>query len=168
MLELLFLFGAYALPLYIANATPVLIHGKKPLDFNKTFRNKRILGDGKSIVGTIAGIIGGFFSGIIFSIIFPEILIIIPNYYLLSFLLGLGAMAGDITESFFKRQLNMKRGQELFLADQLDFVLGGLLLSSIVRFPEWQIIAIFLLITIFLHRITNFIAFKLKLKKVPW
>ena len=38
---------AYVVPIYIANASPILIHGKKPLDFVKKYKGKRIFGNGK-------------------------------------------------------------------------------------------------------------------------
>jgi CDP-2,3-bis-(O-geranylgeranyl)-sn-glycerol synthase len=167
-LELIFLIIAYIVPMYLANATPIIIHGKKPLDFGKTIFGKRILGKGKSILGTLAGIAVGSIAGIIFSIIFPNILLLIPNYLTLSILLASGAMFGDIFESFLKRRFGFKSGQKCFLFDQIDFVLGGLILSFIILIPKIELILIILFVTIFIHTLTNIIAFKFGLKKVPW
>ncbi len=168
ILEIIILIIAYVIPLYLANATPIIIHGKKPLDFGKNWKGKRILGDGKSIVGSVAGVIVGFLAAIIFSFSYPPLLVTIPNYLFLAFLLAFGAILGDIVESFFKRRMGLKRGAQLILCDQLDFVIGGLILSLIIRIPELEVIVVLLIATIFIHIITNFIAFKLKLKKVPW
>jgi CDP-2,3-bis-(O-geranylgeranyl)-sn-glycerol synthase len=167
-LELVFLIIAYIVPMYLANATPIIFHGKKPLDFGKTIFEKRIFGDGKTILGTLAGILVGSIAGIIFSIIFPDILLLIPNYLILSILLASGAMFGDIFESFFKRRFGFKSGQKCFLFDQIDFVLGGLILSFIILMPKIELVLIILFLTIFIHIITNIIAFKIGLKKVPW
>ena len=52
IINLIILFFAYIIPMYLANATPIVIHGKKPLDFGFKLKGKRILGDGKTIVGT--------------------------------------------------------------------------------------------------------------------
>ena len=166
--NLIILFFAYLIPLYIANSIPILLHGKSPLDFGRKIFGKRILGDGKSILGTLNGIIIGSLVGIIFALVIPSVFILIPEYILLAFLLALGAMLGDITESFFKRRIGFKRGEKWLGFDQLDFVIGGLILSLLIRIPEIEIVLVLLVITIFMHIFTNIVAFKLKLKKVPW
>ncbi|MEM3606836.1 MAG: CDP-archaeol synthase, partial [Candidatus Bathyarchaeia archaeon] len=52
----------FILPAYIANASAVVFHGKKPIDFNKTFIDKkRVFGANK----TIEGFIGGFLCGLL-------------------------------------------------------------------------------------------------------
>ena len=165
---LIILFFAYLVPMYCANATPILMHGAKPLDFEKRFRGKRVLGNGKTILGTLAGIIGGTIAGTIFMFVFPFVLQLIPNYFALAFALAVGAIMGDTVKSFFKRRLGFERGQKWLIADQLDFVIGGFLISLIIRAPEWQIVVTLLVVTAFIHLATNFAAYKLGLKKVPW
>ena len=50
----------YIFPAYVANAVPVLFgKGARPIDFNKSINGKRILGDNKTIRGTLSGIIAG-------------------------------------------------------------------------------------------------------------
>ena len=61
----------YLIPLYVSNATPIMIHGKTPLDLNTNLFGKRLLGRGKTIIGTIAGIIAGIIAGGIIIIVFP-------------------------------------------------------------------------------------------------
>jgi len=159
---------AYVVPMYVANAAPILIHGKKPLDFEKKFRGKRILGKGKTIVGTLAGIIVGTIAGLLFSLIFPHVFDLIPNYYLLIFTLAIGAMLGDIVESFIKRQVGIESGSFCPLFDQIDFIVGGFVLSLIIRIPEIEIVLLVFITTIFAHLFFNALSFKLGLKKVPW
>ncbi len=159
---------AYVVPLYFANAAPIIFHGKKPVDFGKKIGNKRILGDGKTILGALFGIVVGSFCGILIYLIFPEIQIISSNYILLAFLLSAGAILGDIVKSFFKRRVGIKSGEKWFLVDQLDFIIGGLVLSSFFRLPEIELIVFLFVVTVFVHTATNIAAFKLKLKKVPW
>jgi hypothetical protein len=48
------------------------------------------------------------------------------------------------------------------------FVVGGFLLSMLIRFPELEVVLIVLIVTVFAHMATNFAAYKMKLKKVPW
>lgn len=42
-------------------------------------------------------------------------------------MLSLGALIGDLTESFIKRRIGFPPGASLPVADQLDFVAGALL-----------------------------------------
>jgi len=159
----------YFVPLYIANATPILIHGKTPLDFNKKLWGKPIFGKGKTIIGAASGIIAGAAAGAVIAIFIPAVLDIIPNYMFLAFMLGLGAILGDLLKSFFKRRYGIKSGEKWDFADQLDFVVGGVILSAIfARMPEWWVVVALLVVTFFIHSATNFVAFRLKLKKVPW
>jgi CDP-2,3-bis-(O-geranylgeranyl)-sn-glycerol synthase len=88
--------------------------------------------------------------------------------------LSLGAMAGDIVASFFKRRMGMERGAALFLVDQLDFVIGSWALTLLLA-PGWftenftpMVLFIVLIITPILHRVTNIIGYKIKAKKEPW
>jgi CDP-2,3-bis-(O-geranylgeranyl)-sn-glycerol synthase len=170
------------LPAYLPNNLAVLFGGGKPLDFGKNFRDgRRILGDGKTFRGTIAGALGGVAAGLLLSAVastWPDRGL--PQFgsgdELLMVLMGLslGAMAGDVIASFFKRRMGMERGASLFLVDQLDFVLGSWALTYLLA-PRWfsqnftpEIILIVLIVTPILHRATNVIGYKIKAKKEPW
>ncbi len=147
----------WVLPAYVANAAPVIFGGGKPLDFEKKFIDgKRILGNGKTLKGFIAGIIAGSFIGFVEGIL------------IIGFLLALGAILGDLAGSFIKRRIGVKRGQPFWFLDQFDFVIGALLLASLVELPSLEIIIAILLITPALHILTNVMAYKLDMKKVPW
>ncbi len=159
---------AYAVPLYVANSVPVIIHGKTPLDLNKKLWGSPLFGKGKTIIGTLAGIVTGTLAGAIITILSPYVLGLVPNYIEVAFYLALGAILGDLLKSFFKRRFGIKSGEKWDLADQLDFILGGLLLSCIVRFPEYWVVVVLLVATFFIHRFTNWVAYLWKLKKVPW
>ncbi len=166
--EFLLILFAYLLPLYVANATPILFHGTIPVDLGKKFKSERILGKGKTILGALCGVLGGAVIGILFLTFVPQLLTVIPQYPVLMILLSIGAILGDMTKSFLKRRKKIKSGGKWFLVDQLDFIIGGLIIGSIVRIPELGIIIFLLVVTVFIHMATNIIAFKLKLKKVPW
>jgi CDP-2,3-bis-(O-geranylgeranyl)-sn-glycerol synthase len=90
------------------------------------------------------------------------------NSVLIGFLLGFGALLGDSIKSFFKRQLSIKPGRPFPVFDQIDYVLGSLLLVLTSVNLSWQIIVIILLISPLLPIIANIIAYSLKLKKVWW
>jgi len=82
-----------------------------------------------------------------------------------------GALLGDIVESFFKRRMGKERGEDWIPFDQLDFVVGALLLSFITssiidlfdilpynwflkNFSPLHILVI-LILTPFLHILSN-------------
>jgi CDP-2,3-bis-(O-geranylgeranyl)-sn-glycerol synthase len=167
-LETILIVVFYAIPMYFANATPIIFHGKFPIDFGKKIGQQRIFGKGKTWVGFFSGVLGGLIAGSFFATIFPGIFKLIPNYFELIVLLSIGALFGDLVESFFKRRLGFESGELWLLADQLDFVVGGFLLSMLIRFPELEVVVIILIVTVFAHMATNFAAYKMKLKKVPW
>ena len=168
LLDILALILMYVLPLYVANSAPVIVHGRTPLDLNRKLFGKPIFGKGKTLIGFLAGITSGTLVGGIVILIFPYSLTLVPNYIVLAFFLSLGALVGDLVKSFAKRRFGIKRGEKWVIWDQLDFILGGLLLSFVVRFPEPLIALTLFVATFFIHSGTNYLAFKAGLKKVPW
>ncbi len=169
----------FFLPAGIANATPVfasqlprLKNWNSPLDFGKSFRGKRIFGDNKTWRGLIAGILVA--GGVAFiqnfwligaSLAFGLQLIALST--LGGMLMGFGALAGDAIESFFKRQLGVEDGRSWFPFDQLDYIIGGLLASSLlVDLSANEYISI--VITWFvLHIVAGYVAYLLKVKERP-
>jgi len=176
------------LPAYIANASALLIGGGTPIDLGKNFKDgRRILGNGKTwqglFVGTFIGMTGGFGLSVAAKYIasteynfihfenldFEGFPLMIPIIFSLCF----GALLGDIIESFFKRRIGKDRGEDWFFFDQIDFILGALLLAFIFSlflqimgitsynwfvktlFP-WQILVL-VLITPFFHLFANFV-----------
>jgi CDP-2,3-bis-(O-geranylgeranyl)-sn-glycerol synthase len=159
----------YLAPMYFANATPIFLGGRTPLDLNrKFFDGKPIFGEGKTIRGTIAGVAVGTLVGAAIAFLLPQYASYFSDYFLLSFLLALGAILGDIVASFFKRRNNIERGTEVLFLDQLDFAFGAILIGSIVYQPDIFEVFIICVTTLLVHKVSNFIAYKVKLKKVPW
>lgn len=167
------------LPAYLPNNCAVLFGGGTPLDFGKTFHDgNRMLGDGKTFRGTIAGTLGGIFIGLQLNYLAPSLGL--PSFGLgfgqLLVLVGLsfGAMLGDIVAAFFKRRMGLKRGAQLFIIDQLDFVIGSWVLTMIIA-PGWfwqnftpSIMVVVLIITPILHRVMNIIGYRMGSKREPW
>jgi CDP-2,3-bis-(O-geranylgeranyl)-sn-glycerol synthase len=117
------------LPAGAANLAPVLAARynwlpafNRPIDGNVTFLGKRVLGPHKTwrglIVGIAAGALTGFFLG----------------SALLGAVIGAGALAGDALKSFVKRQFNIAPGKPWRPFDQIDYILGALLVASFI-FP---------------------------------
>ncbi|MFH1664432.1 MAG: CDP-2,3-bis-(O-geranylgeranyl)-sn-glycerol synthase [archaeon] len=156
-------------PLYVANSTAMLLGGKTPIDLNKKFFDKKpFLGKGKTFKGTIIGILAGIVAVLLVDFYFQGKVPIISNYLLYGSLLSVGAILGDIIGSFFKRRFDIERGKPVLLLDQLDFVVIGILLGSAVHLISLQLFLLICFITLVAHKASNFIAFKFKLKKVPW
>lgn len=153
----------FVLPLYIANMAPVFVKKLNflnyPVDFNKTFYGKRILGDHKTWRGLIFGTVAGGLTSLLQS-----------RGIFIGLILGLGALFGDMIGSSIKRRLNIPEGEKLLGIDQLDFLLGGLLLVFLFKISDLQPLQILFLIFItpLGHYLTSVIGYKLKLKDVPW
>jgi CDP-2,3-bis-(O-geranylgeranyl)-sn-glycerol synthase len=160
-------------PAYAANAFPPLVRGRRPLDFGKSLRMNRILGDGKTFEGTIVGIVFGTFIGIL-QIIFqsnypiPAEIGLVTLTIPIVLLLSAGAIVGDIVGAFIKRRLGMPRGALAPLLDQWDFLVVSLLLVSLLVVLSIDIIIFLLIITPIVHWVANLIGYTVKVKKTPW
>ena len=147
----------YFLPVYFANATPILAKGKTPIDRGHVFVDgKRLLGSNKTVKGFVAGLAVGTLTGLV------------QGSLVTGFLLSLGALLGDLCGAFLKRRLGLRPGAPLPVVDQLDFVGGAFLLVSIVRPPALQEVLYLVVLTPVIHITTNIMAYLLKLKKEPW
>jgi CDP-2,3-bis-(O-geranylgeranyl)-sn-glycerol synthase len=171
----------FLLPAYCANMAPVFatkIWGNKfnlALDFGYKYQGQELLGKNKTWRGLIAGVIVGimiaYLQAYLFQFGFFKSLSVIDydsaDVFVLGFLMGFGVILGDAIKSFFKRRKQLKPGDKWFPWDQLDFA-GGLILSLFVFLPPWYIFLLCLVISPFLPIAANWIAYKLKLKKVAW
>ena len=163
----------FILPAYAANAFPPLLNGKRPLDLGGKIHKQRILGDGKTIEGTVGGILFGFFIGLIQIYVQDFVpaewgLGLIEMSIPLILLLSTGAVIGDILGSFTKRRFNIKRGKPAPFIDQLDFLVFAILAAGFVLSIRIDIIIVLLIITPPIHLITNMIGYLAKVKKTPW
>ena len=164
----------FILPAYFANASPVAFSflSKKslPMDFKLKFSdNRRIFGKGK----TWAGFLVGIFSGTIVGVLIFFLGFRVYEFFLqvfVAFLLSLGALVGDAMGAFLKRRFSIGSGKILIFVDQTFFLIFALIFTS----PFWPSffdikgLVFILIFTFVLHIITNAIAYKLGLKKVPY
>jgi len=169
---LLILFPAYA-----ANGFPPLARGKKPIDMNKNWLDKnRILGDGKTFEGFALGLFIGFLIGALEAYLYPELNayamqfgVTLPLINLfIGFMISFGALCGDLGGSFIKRRIGLKRGADVPLLDQWNFIIGAVLFTMwFTEITVWMLL-IMLLITPVVHRLANIVAYKIRIKKEPW
>lgn len=167
------------LPAYIPNNVAVLTGGGRPVDGGRTLGGKRLLGEGKTWRGTIVGAIAGTILAVTLNVIVTPLGttlgVELPGFPLLVTLsLPFGAMGGDLAASFLKRRMGRSRGSAVPGLDQLDFVIGALLLTAAVA-PDWfsrtfslPVLVAVLILTPVLHVGTNIIAYLLNLKSEPW
>jgi len=140
-----------------------------PVDGGLKFRGRPILGAHKTWGGTFLGILGGMLAAYIQCAIDPYFgilsLVDYSNWALIGFLLGTGALAGDMGKSFLKRQFNIKPGQTWVPFDELDFVFGAIIFLSPVYFPGWLNFLLLLALAFIGHIIINLIAFYFNVRK---
>ena len=167
------------LPAYVPNNAAVLFGGGPAIDGGRTWGDRRVLGDGKTWRGTVAGWGTGMLLALILNQLAPGVgdtlgisLPTFPTTVVIA--LPLGAMVGDMVASFLKRRSGRERGAPFPGVDQLDFVVGALLLAYVAA-PGWfgdtftlPVLTVVVVLTPVLHVTTNGIAYKLGLKSEPW
>jgi CDP-2,3-bis-(O-geranylgeranyl)-sn-glycerol synthase len=153
----------FIFPAYIANAIPVLAGGGIGMDFGKNLPDGRpVFGRNKTFRGFVAGLAAGTIAGLAESYLFDYA-------STFGFLVSLGALMGDLTGAFLKRRLNIQPGGLLPVVDQIDFIVGAILFSLLLPMPlNWELYVAVLIITPPVHLLTNYAAYRLKLKSNPW
>ena len=164
---ILLIFAAlkFIFPAYCANATPVLAGGGPKMDFGRSFYDgKRIFGNNKTFRGFFFGWDVGIGVGLVEGLVFG-----FQHYpVLFSVLIPLGALLGDLTGAFLKRRIGIAPGGLLPIVDQVDFVVGAIVFSIPLAIISWELAVTVLLITPPIHLFTNYLAYKMKLKRNPW
>ena len=127
----------------------------------KFFDGKPIFGKNKTFRGFIFGFGIGVGVGVVECLLFRY-----P--WLFAVLTPLGALLGDLTGAFLKRRLDIAPGGLLPIVDQIDFVVGAIVFALPLAMLSWEVAVTVLLITPPIHLFTNFLAYRLKLKKNPW
>jgi CDP-2,3-bis-(O-geranylgeranyl)-sn-glycerol synthase len=163
-------------PAYGANGLCMLAKGKHAIDGGRMWRGKQIFGPGKTWEGLVLGVIVATLVATLQMLVYPYLpwnlspvpLDIIPMSPLLGFVMGLGAMLGDIAGSFIKRRLGIARGKPAPLLDQLDFIIGMLVFLALVAPVKWEWVVILLVMTPVIHLFANGVAYLLKIKNVPY
>lgn len=166
------------LPAYFANMAPVMV--KKlgflafPIDFDKKMGNNPVFGRNKTFRGFIFGIIFAIIIAYLQSLLhdieaFKSISFFsYQSWFLFGFLMGLGALTGDLIKSFLKRRLGINPGEKFIPFDQTDFVIGALVFILPVFKVTLGIFFTSLLLSFILHIIVNHISFYLKIRNEKW
>ncbi|MEW5896473.1 MAG: CDP-archaeol synthase [Nanoarchaeota archaeon] len=158
----------FFLPAYFANMAPVLFRwlpfGSKPL-------HEKLFGRNKTWRGLVIAPIMGTFIFWIQKFLYVQgfttlALIDYADFsLLLGLLLGTGAILGDLVKSYFKRKQKIESGKPWLGWDQLDFVIGGLLLSFFIYVPQIEVVVILLITSPILHVLVNYIGYLLGISR---
>ena len=182
--QILFL-GAPLLPAAIAHGLCVkydwLKGLKRPLDFGLRFKGKRIFGDHKTwrapviyvVFCTLGTMVQAWLQG---KGNLPQWLYL-ADYgrygALLGILMGLGMAAGELPNSFLKRQLDVAPGKRkggvvgvaFFLLDQVDLAIGIWVFLFLLIRPSWLLVAWSFLLTIVLHVAVSIVGYLLGMRE---
>ena len=161
----------FFLPAYAANSTASLFKIKflnKPI-------SKKIFGSHKTysgfIVGTLFALVTGVVQRFLFNFDFFQKISFfnyLENYLLIGFLLGFGALFGDLIKSFFKRRIKIPPGKKWIPFDQIDYTLGALFFSLFIWQPSLIFVLSAVFLNLFLHIFSNHIGFWLGIRRAKW
>lgn len=127
------------------------------------------LGDHKTVVGFGMGILAAVLTaGIQAAIGAPSPLLDYSHWHWLGLGFGVGAMAGDCLKSFFKRRQHIAAGQPWIPFDQLDFVIGALLVVGPFAALTLSDIALILAMSFVGDIVVNRFSYRLGVKASPW
>lgn len=172
------------LPAACANTTPIvtarlpgLSRWNAPVDGGRTWRGKQLLGAHKTWRGFVTGM--AFAALIVFvqQLLARHIswidaqLINTPFNQLAAWwfgpLLGLGALGGDAIKSFFKRQFDRGSGTSWVPFDQIDYIIGSVLISlPILILSIAQYVWVFVIYFV-LHLLMSLFGYAIGFKKMP-
>lgn len=168
----------FLVPAFVANSAPLLsrriVRTRHPIDLGRFFVDgKRVFGDNKTWEGFAAGVIAGTLTGIALKPFYPAVGL--AEMVIVGLVEGLGAMIGDLANSFVKRRLGMKPGTPLPVLDQTSFIIVAVIMVRVLHVDRLAWIELKLsgmllavLAALILHPLTNYIAYKLGLKEVPY
>lgn len=174
----------FLLPAAVANAAPVFaakipMFSKldAPIDGGRKLHGHDLLGPHKTWRGIIAGII-------LATLVLWIQQVLVANYgwatyvadgvdyaalptLILGPLFAIGALGGDAIESFFKRRMNIRSGGSWVPFDQLDYIIGSVLVTLFfVILTPMQYVWIFV-VWFVMHLLVSYIGYKLGLKDEP-
>ncbi len=175
MLEYILIIIWFYFPAGAANMAPVLFKWvpflNYPVDLGKKFSGQPIFGSHKTYRGFVVGIL----AAVAWLALQRYIYNINPSYalidynsiniWLLGFLMGFGALFGDLARSFIKRRLGIEPGKPWFPWDQVDFILGAIIFSYLYIPLSGDILIAAVVLGIVLHPAFNYMGYLCRVKK---
>lgn len=145
-----------------------------PVDFGATWKGKDIFGKNKTWRGFVVGVMTGIVVAGVQALLFHNFEFFRNNtlvdygrvnFALMGALLGGGALAGDLVESFIKRRLGKPSGRPWFPWDQADWIIGAIALSSILYVPRFGAIVVTLVLYVGVHLCSDRMVYLMGIKK---
>lgn len=153
-------------PAYLANMAPPFV--RFWTGWNRPI-HVRLLGRHKTVVGFALGVgVGVLATAVQAWLGRPDNRVDYADWPWLGLGFGVGAMAGDSLKSLFKRRLGVAPGRPWLPFDQLDFVVGALLLVGPWARLSWRDVLVILLVTLVGDLLVNRLSFALRIKDSPW
>ena len=154
------------LPVYAANMAPPFVKfwpgWNKPLD-------ERRLGAHKTVMGVVFGLIAALATAWAqWQVGWQDALVDYRQWPLLGLACGTGALAGDALKSFVKRRIGIAPGARWIPADQLDFVVGGLVALAPFAPLTLADCAIVLVVSFVGDIAVNQVSFRLGVRDTKW
>ena len=174
----------FLLPAAAANVAPIFSavlpyvkNWQTPIDGGLSFRGKRILGSHKTWRGVVSGFIIAWAVVLVEQFIAQNTQwgssIVDGTRYLdmpsgiLAVIFTIGALGGDALKSFFKRQLGVEPGRSWFPFDQIDYILGTIMVTlPFIVLPLAQYVWIFIIWT-GIHLLVSYAGWRVGLKERP-
>ncbi len=160
----------FMMPAYAAVIVPVFA-AKLPIPAIPV--SEKLFGKNKTIRGFFFGVIAALivvhYQSIlyIYSFVMRALSIVYYdqiNAPLLGFLLGFGALFGDLIKSYFKRRMKIREGEDWIPFDNIDYVIGSLAFASFIFIPDLEHILIIIIVSGLLHYVFVALAYKLRIR----
>lgn len=145
-----------------------------PVDNGARWRGKEIFGEHKTWRGLLVGIatgvlVAGLQAALFFHVAFFRDNTFVDyskvNFALFGALMGGGALTGDLIKSFIKRRLDKPSGRPWFPWDQLDWIIGAIIASSILYIPSASGAAMTAVLYVGIHLCSDRMVYKMGIKK---
>ena len=160
----------------IASRLKILKFLDKPVDFNKKFFGKPILGSHKTwrgvVFGTTVGIVIAIFQSWLYQFSFFQKISIL-NYQKISIfyfglLISLGAIFGDLFFAFIKRRLDLEPGAKFLPFDQINYVISNAFILTPIFEINGNVWIVLFILTFLFHIIVNYLGYLLGISKSKW
>lgn len=131
--------------------------------------SRRWLGDHKTVVGFLLGVVAAILTSYVQSRGSSPLPGFEASIWLsLGCAQGVGAMTGDAVKSFFKRRVGVPPGGRWIPADEIDFIIGAMILGSPWLDLAGLDVVWILSFTFVAHIVVNHVAFRLGIRDTKW
>lgn len=153
-------------PAYVANMTPPFV--KYWPWWNRPI-NRDVLGAHKTVIGFVAGVIVAIATVYLQHCAkWPGWLVRNDHWLAVGLLFGVGAMGGDAIKSAIKRRMGIPPGARWIPADQVDFVIGAIVLVWPFTAFSWLDVIAILGISFAGHVAVDHVAYWLGIRDSKW